>query len=280
MDLQRFDNVGGEAIISFLPCITHGPELDADRSRWYHHLLVSGERLFQYGAPCGTCGIVFGKLRSTSDRLDDGQVASLLGTLETIPAPGTLRRLGKILEPGTYLPVVLEGSVERVSPGDGRDYFSTDAARLFGFEPPEYKEPFDPGTAYYRFGPAYTLERSGRMGGPHAALLTSLIMPLHDPEVLSADRVAYWKARSWDGLPLTALAVSVLDAQAPAMEPADPDYEWEEHIVFTHCLLDGHHRVQAAAELGASLRILSFVAPDASLVLEAEIGPLIAPFRR
>lgn len=280
MELLRFDNTTGESVVSLLPWARHGPELDADRSRWYRHILVSGERVFQYGSPCGTCGVIFQKLRSVPDRLDDGQAAGLLGTLENLPTQASMRSLAKILQPGIYNPVVLEGLVERVAPGDPGDYFATDGVSLFGLEPPEYEEPFDPGTSYYRFGPTETLARTGRLGGPHTALVTALLIPLQDPVALSRERVEYWKALGQEGAPLTALAVSVIDAQAPANLPADRNYQHEEHLVLTNCLLDGHHRVQAAAELGVPIRVLSFVWPEASLAAEADIRTVVRPYMR
>jgi hypothetical protein len=110
------------------------------------------------------------------------------------------------------------------------------------------------------------LKRTGRTSGPHKALITAVIMPLHDPASLNPDRVEYWKQQHAAGNTLTALAVSVIDDQAPAMEPEDQTYEYEEQILFTNCLLDGHHRVQAAAELGVPIRILSLFTKEFSLV--------------
>lgn len=276
--LPHFENTTGEGVVSFLPCLTDGPELEADRSRWYHHLLVSGERVFQYGAPCGTCGVTFQKLSSAADRLDDGEAAELLGTLEALPGPEVLRALARVLDPVTYHPLVMEGRTERVAPGDARDYFATDAVRLFGLEPPDYERPLDPGTSYYRFGPSHTLERSGRLSGSHLALVTAVLMPLQDSDRLARDRVEYWKSRSAEGAPLTALAVGIIDGQAPAMNSAEPDYPYEEHFLLTNCIVDGHHRVQAATELGIPVRILSFVAPEASLVAEVDVSAVVVPY--
>jgi len=68
VELATFDNGTGEGIVSFEPSRTSGPEYDADHSRWYHHLLVAGQRVFEYGCPCGTCGIVFRKVGTSAHR--------------------------------------------------------------------------------------------------------------------------------------------------------------------------------------------------------------------
>lgn len=279
MKLVAFENLTGEGVVSFQPCRTQGPEYDADHSRWYHHLLVSGQRVFEYGCPCGTCGILFRKLQSASERLDDGAAVELLGRLDAVPSRETLPALARILEPTTYHPVVLEGRVEFVEPGSDRDYFATDVVHLFGLEPPDYERPSGPDTPYYRFGVEATLKRSGRLGGPHRALATSVLMPLYDPAALSRERIEYWRAQHEDGMPMTALAVGVIDGQAPAMKPANVVYPFEEQFLLSNCLLDGHHRVQAAAEAGSTVRVLSFLAlGEQSLVAEADVPDIVRGF--
>jgi hypothetical protein len=268
--LTTFENAAGEGVVSFQPSQTRGPEYDADHSRWYHHLMVAGERVFEYGCPCGTCGVLFRKVGSTTRRVSDAEALQLLGSLDSVPSDDALRRLARVLEPGTYHPVVLEGMVRLVAPGASDDYFSTDVVRLTGLEPPDYKEPASPGTSYYRFGSDGELDRTGRTSGPHKALVTAVVMPLHEPSQLSRERVEYWKRQQIAGAGLTAFAVSVIDNQAPAMSSADSTYPYEEQFLLTNCLLDGHHRIQAAAELGVPVRILSLLSEKASLVANPE----------
>lgn len=281
MKLQSFDNTAGEGVVTFEPSAWPGDEYKADTSRWYHHLLVSGKRVFEYGNPCGTCGILFRKVGSVSQRVDDSEASELLGRLEAVPSQEALAALARVLEPGVYYPLILEGRVEAVEPGGPRDFFAVDVVRLFGLEPPEYEEPPDPGTPYYRFGTELSLERTGRLGGPHKALVTSVIMPLYRPDLLQRERIEFWKNEHRAGTPLTALAVSVIDDQAPAMYPNDRTYQYEEQFLFTNCLLDGHHRLQAAAEVGADLRILALLALGSrSLVDERDVSAVLAPFQR
>lgn len=266
INLRILENTSGEGVVSFEPWSVQGPEYAQDNSRWYCHLTVGGQRIFEYGCPCGTCGIVFRKLKSAANRISDAEAVELLGSLDAIPSDSVLLRLARILKPGAYYPVITEGTIRRIEPGAKEDYFANDVVRLFGLDAPEYKEPSSPKTPYYRIGTDRALNRTGRTSGPHKALITAVIMPLQDPASLKHDRVEYWKQQHAAGNRLTALAVSVIDDQAPAMDPKDQTYEYKEQFLLTNCLLDGHHRAQAAAELGAPLRILSLFTKDFSLV--------------
>ncbi|MGH7780739.1 MAG: hypothetical protein ACREQR_13020 [Candidatus Binataceae bacterium] len=279
MRLQHFDNVTGEGIIGFDPWRTSGPEYEADHNLWYAALTVNGRRVFQYGCPCGTCGITFKKVASAVDRVSDAEAAGLLGALDHVPSESALRRLARILPKGAYHLAVIGAPVRLVIPGAPDDYFATDVVRLFGLEPPEYEKPEDPGTPYYRLGSHHELAvpypggeipviRYSYPTRVTKTLLTQIVMPLQNPATLERDRVEYWKSRSRAGHPLTAFAVSVLDSQSPEVWKGDKDYPYEGQMLLTHCILDGHHRVQAASETGSPVRILSLLAPFASNVRE------------
>ncbi len=270
MALSEFLNSGGESLVAFEPWRTSGPEYEKDNSRWYCHITIGGKRVFEYGCPCGTCGIVFRRVGSPQDRINDSEAIQLLGNLNVIPAVSTLQRLAKVLEPGIYIGAIISGSVRLIEPGAPDDYFATEVVRLSGLEPPDLTEPSGPRTPYYQLGSNVGIKnRMGRTTSPHRTLATSVVMPLQLPNQLSRERIDFWKREAQQGNTLTALAVSVVDNQSPAMMPADPDYEYEEQILLTNCLLDGHHRVQAASELGVPIRILSLVAKDHCLVQSA-----------
>jgi hypothetical protein len=283
MALIEFNNEAGEGVVAFEPWRVTGPDASADR--WYCHLTVGGARIFEFGCPCGTCGIVFSKIGEPAHRVDDAEAVELLGPLDAVPEEAVLRRLAKVLEGGVYYVTVIEERVRLVEPGSPEDYFATDVVRLFGLEPPDYKTPGDPGTPYYRIGPDHELPRSGRWGGPHKALLTAIGMPLHDPRQLDRDRLAEWKRQIREGRRPTVFAVSIIDGQTPAMAPPDPSYPYAEQLLFTNCLLDGHHRIQAAADLGVPVRILSLLSLNVSMVrgcwvTDADVETVFARFSR
>jgi hypothetical protein len=75
---------------------------------------------------------------------------------------------------------------------------------------------------------------------------------------LRAEAINLYKdALSQGDLP-TALAVSVLDVKQPSFWDGNPDVN--EHWCLSHYLLDGHHKMYAASELGVPVSILSFLA--------------------
>ncbi len=60
----------------------------------------------------------------------------------------------------------------------------------------------------------------------------------------------------------TAVAISTLDVCQPAMDRAD---DYFVHWGLTHFLLDGHHKMEAAATAGRPVRLLSLLTLGESL---------------
>ena len=80
-------------------------------------------------------------------------------------------------------------------------------------------------------------------------------LPLNPTHWLDKDRLAYYTHLFENGHQPIALAISVLDVRGPAASE-------NEHHCLAHFLLDGHHKVYAAAQLNKPLRLLSFVSLD------------------
>ncbi|HSG26458.1 MAG TPA: hypothetical protein VLA32_10110, partial [Anaerolineales bacterium] len=127
VDLPSFENINGEGIVSFQPSLfnenLNGEEVVSSQPvlfkdpGFYSYLLVNGEQIFEYGSPCGTCGIIFRKIGSQENRVSDPEAVQLLGDLNEVPSDKTLHRLARILEPGTYHPIVIEGNIQYIKPG-------------------------------------------------------------------------------------------------------------------------------------------------------------------
>ncbi|WP_333734145.1 hypothetical protein [Streptomyces sp. IBSBF 3010] len=80
------------------------------------------------------------------------------------------------------------------------------------------------------------------------------------------ERVEEYAALMEQGTVPTAVAISTLDVCQPAVDRGDYYFA---HWGLTHFLLDGHHKLEAAATAGRPVRLLSLLALGESLA-EAE----------
>lgn len=242
------------------PVITFHPSGGVGGSAFYSRLLVGGREIYEFAAPCGTCGLLFDRLGDSDSPLTDGEAAELLGDLDGVPGQASLERLSAPLPRGDYEALVIEGAADLALPHAASDFFVEHAGRLFGD-----RGDGSPHTAYIWHGGAHVVPKALIWGGERAsALVASLICPIQDLRQANEARVQHWIDHYERGGALTALAVSIVDQQSPAVGVADPLYPHREHRVLLSFLLDGHHRALAAARLNAPLRLLAFVSLDNS----------------
>ena len=100
------------------------------------------------------------------------------------------------------------------------------------------------------------------------AHLYEFVVPMVPPSWNDAERVRQLAVLlALSGRP-TAVAVSTLDVSQPANR-AGPDYY--SHWGLSHFLLDGHHKLEAAAQIGRPMQLLSFLSVDASLATAEQV---------
>ncbi|MFI6231030.1 hypothetical protein ACIBCR_27405 [Micromonospora echinospora] len=99
--------------------------------------------------------------------------------------------------------------------------------------------------------------------------LYEFVVPMVPPSWNNEERVARYAAELARSAKLSAVAVSTLDICAPAVERG-PDYYT--HWALTHFLLDGHHKMQAAAIAERPVQLLSLLSVDASLAPPEKVG--------
>ena len=108
---------------------------------------------------------------------------------------------------------------------------------------------------------SYKSNENGKRRG-----LFEFVVPMFPKNHLRADTISSYKNAFSHGVLPTALAVSILDVKQPANWNGNP--ELTKHWCLSHYLLDGHHKVYAAAEQGTPVSILSFEA-ELRVALEA-----------
>ncbi|MFJ4210239.1 hypothetical protein ACIPY2_17435 [Paenarthrobacter sp. NPDC089675] len=210
-------------------------------------LLWNGDKAaFNLSFWCGTCPLVFERLEGATDTVSIPEVQGQLKFGVDGIDHAVLSAFESVLPAGSYIPLLLEVQPELVYPGKPGDYFSeeqVDTWGLSGF----WGVPEHPRTPYYRTWQAPVDARA------HAF---EFVVPMVPPTWNDNGRVAEYSAILADVSTPTAVAVSVLDVCQPAM---DNGADYYAHWGLVHFLLDGHHKMQAAAESGRPLRLLSLL---------------------
>ncbi|MFD7629760.1 hypothetical protein ACFV7Q_27675 [Streptomyces sp. NPDC059851] len=227
-------------------------------------LVVDGEPAFELSPWCGTCPFLFRRLEAARQTLSLESVQErLTGTLADPGDGGVIDAFGALLPEGEYLPLLLRVEPRLITPGRAGDYFSGEQVATWGLDPfwglPEY-----PHTPYYR-----TFETTVDA----SAHLYEFVVPMVPPTWNGRERVEEYVELMGRGTVPTAVAVSTLDVCEPAFgRPANHYRHWG----LTHFLLDGHHKLEAAATAGRPVQLLSLLALSESLAESEDCARLPA----
>jgi hypothetical protein len=258
---------------------TPDPVVGFEADGWTRYMTLNGERAFLIGGGCETCAFMFE--RKASNILSPTAVSDRLASGARLLEDDIVNAAGSLLPTGDY--AVLSATIKPslTGPCQPDDYFSHESLDLFGM--PSYEGvPHSPRTPYWRAGssvlPPGTGGRQTFMGSrlrpANPQHFFHFVIPLEPPQHLDRERVAHYEAQFEAGAQPAALGVSVLDVRAPAVKPWDKDeatYVHGYHWCLATYLLDGHHKVAAAALSGRAVRILMFIARDASVASAQDV---------
>jgi hypothetical protein len=227
-------------------------------------LTIDGEQRFLTGYWCDTCFFVFKRLPGgvRHSPLDISQMLRTgIGNLDEAPIETILQSLPA----GRYEGLLLRTTPIQVALGSDLDYFSHE-------QPDDWDPPYDDetGLPYYPAIDYYITESCTFLGREDRVF--EFIVPLYPTRFTNRGRVEEWRETLIQGTS-TAVAISVIDLKTPTVYTDPPRAR---HVCITHYLLDGHHRMLAAAELQRPLQLLSFLYFDQSLLREEYVEEALA----
>lgn len=224
-------------------------------------LLLDDQPAFEMSFWCGTCPFLFERLEGATETLSlDVMSERLSGGIDDLD-DDVISTFAALLPKGEYVPLLLEVTPRLVRPSAENDYFAREQVKTWGLDA-FWDLPVNPRTPYYR-----TFETA--VG--HDAHLYEFVVPMVPPSWNDTERVAAFADRLKESSRPTAIAISTLDVSVPAVAQG-PDWYW--HWGLTHFLLDGHHKLQAAAQQGRSLRLLTLLSLDGSLAEKGQLDRL------
>ncbi len=230
---------------------------------WDRFITLDGKKAYHIGNICGTCAFVFERLPGANDKLSPtGLSARLKGGLTEIDEYVS-RTTTAILPKGRYSVLLLHCVPRQVVPSREGDYFFEEQVALWGIDGfwglPHYTK-----TEYYRTD---LVKMSNRRA------LFEFVVPMFPRNYLHANAINAYRNTLSQAIVPTALAVSILNVKQPANWNGDPDFT--EHSCLAHYLLDGHHKVYAAYELGKPVSILSFLAFEKGVSTREQVAEAI-----
>lgn len=242
--------------------IAFATEGDGNSPVWYRFITVDGQRAHHLGNVCGTCPFVFQRLEGANDRVSPQELTNLFRTgVSKLEQPVT-QRIMKILPAGEYKVLLLSCIPQFIVPSAHGDYFIEEQVEAWGPDTGDDGGAHDPKSEYYR---------TERIPLASHSTLFEFIVPMFPKRSLRQETIDLYRSILNQQTVPTALAISILDVK----EAVDSEPDNKTHWCLAHFLLDGHHKVYAASQVGKPITVLSFLAMDKGVSAFDDIGHLL-----
>ncbi len=231
-------------------------------------LRIRGRSAFELSYWCGTCQLLFGDIERPTETLSLVQHQQTLRDGFDEIDENVLQAYASLVPYREYFPVLLDIEPTLTQPGEPGDYFAEDARATWG-------EISSSASPYYRLD----TRSLGRHKRTRTAMrLFEFVVPMVPPTSNDRSRVRDYEQLLRDSSRPTAVSFTVLDVRQQ-FDWATP-VEGESHFGLIHFLLDGHHKMEAAARAGRRLRLLSLISTKESLAERRSIEGVISTFGR
>lgn len=257
--IRRLGVDEGRAILRFGEAPRRSGEWAGRRLLW-----LGDQPAFELSYWCGTCPALFQRQHGANRTLSVSECEDILAAGLDTPADTVLAQFGSLLPAGDYLPLLLRVTPDLVRPAGPGDYFADESVATWGVDGFWGLPPY-PRTPYYR-----TFET------PVAAdaHLYEFVVPMVPPTWNDPGRTAHYEELLRTSDRPTAVAVSTLDICGPAIVGDGRDRYT--HWALTHFLLDGHHKLHAAAAAGRPVRLLSLLSVAGGLADAEALDRIVA----
>lgn len=235
---------------------------------WDRFITLDGKRAHYIGNICGTCPFIFERQEGANDKISPVALSnSLRNGIISIDEMITSAAM-EALPAGAYKVLLLSCSPRLIVPSKPGDYFFEEQIQLWGVDPfwgvPHYAK-----NEYYRTEPA-NISNGGA--------LFEFVVPMFPRRYLHEKTIESYKTLLGNPTVPTALAVSILDVKQPANWSGNPDIT--SHWCLAHYLLDGHHKMCAAALTGRPISLLSFLAVGKGISSPEQVAEVLVVLGR
>jgi len=198
-----------------------------------------------------------------NDRVEIANTAAALRHGVSSISDSVVGQIGAGLPADEYLITLLEVTPTLVRLGSAADYFHHEQIELWGLNGVGAL-PHHPKVSYYRGG-------ENKIG--NRAKLFEFVVPMFPDNWLDKGITEQYSETPQGEYP-TAVALAVLDIKG--LYDFDSERDIDEHWCLAHYVLDGHHKLLAAAETSRSVRLLSFVSVSKGIATREQIAGILS----
>jgi hypothetical protein len=219
---------------------------------WHRFISIDGKPAYEIGNICGTCSFYFERLEGANKSVHPSELIEQLNEGLKELDKSTIDKISEIIPNGKYQVLLLRVQPKIVELGTDKDYFTNEEVKLWGIDG-FWGIPHNPKIKYYR-GTDQTINQNEKV--------FEFLIPIFPQTWLDNERVEYYKEKIEEGKLPTAISLSVLDVKAPANWIDDQKPEFTGHWCLAHYVLDGHHKMFAAAEFNKPINLICFLATE------------------
>lgn len=222
---------------------------------WRQYLRFNGAKIYDLGIGCGSCSAHFERLawpdKAVQEKIEDSVKMAIKGLNNGLLKIDSemLDIISMIMPNGVYQVLLSTIKPDLVVPGSDGDYFSHEQLDLKG------DKPHDPLINYYRLAaePVHKQDDSQ---------FFEFLIPTMSYDDLKTERIEYYTDELKKGALPTAVSLTSLNTLYASCEPwwKQKRPEIEKHACMFNFLIDGHHKVYAAALAQKPLTLVSFIA--------------------
>lgn len=234
---------------------------------WHRYISIDGKPAYEIGNICGTCSFYFERLEGANQSVHPIDLVEQLNEGLTSLDKKIIEKVAEIIPNGKYKVILLKVYPKLVELGANNDYFANEEIKLWGIDG-FWGLPHNPKIRYYR-GTDQSIKTDEKV--------FEFIIPIFPQTWLDKDRIDFYKRQFDQSKTPTAISLSVLDIKAPAVWTNDKKPEFTGHWCLAHYILDGHHKISAAAEMSKPLNLICFLATEEGIFeTEEDINTLLA----
>jgi len=225
---------------------------------WDRFITIEGKKAYHIGNICGTCNFFFERLEGANQKVSQKAVINEVSNKTIEFDSDTYFEIEKLIPVGKYYVFKITIHPRFIVIGSNSDYFTKEDIETFGLNS-FWGLPHYPKINYYRENDIEINDRSK---------LFNFFIPIVPESWLDNNVINEYKDKMDKGIVPTAIAISHIDAKEPA--------DWEDgkkhtkHICFANYIMDGHHKLFAAAAINKPITLLSFLSIDNSICSEEE----------